>query len=284
MDGSTVNADVAISGWTGTQILFRCAALLAALGAAAPPAHSSDTPPPIDAGARVAHVLVALADNRYQGIVPVPAAIGNGDDPVHNLYWGAAYGLKTFFRKAADWDLVGKCSVGKGPVLERCVFRNRHEHVYVIIDAYRGREIKRAMSDFFAFAAGHAQEQVSIGEAEFVNAAGASDLVAYVGHDGLMDFRLDHYEYSTDSKRRDAVMLACASKSYFADALRSTGAKALLWTTGLMAPEAYVLEAALTGWARRETDDQICRRAAQAYDNYQHCGAKAAQHLFATGW
>ena len=279
-----VKAAVAIGAWTGGKTLFRCAVLLAALGAAVPRAHSSDMPVRINARGRVAHVLVALADNRYQGIVPVPAAVGNGDDPVHNLYWGAAYGLKTFFQKAADWELVGKCSVGKGPVLQRCVFRNRQEKVYVVIDAYRGREIKRAVSDFFAFAAGHAQEQVSIGEAEFVNAAGASDLVAYVGHDGLMDFPLDHYEYSTDSKRRDAMMLACASKIYFVDALRWTGAKPLLWTTGLMAPEAYVVEAALTGWARRETDDQIFRRAAQAYDKYQHCGAKAALRLFATGW
>lgn len=27
------------------------------------------------------HVYVALCDNVYQGIVPVPKAIGNGDDP-----------------------------------------------------------------------------------------------------------------------------------------------------------------------------------------------------------
>jgi phage-related baseplate assembly protein len=117
-----------------------------------------------------------------------------------------------------------------------------------------------------------------------VNAAGASDLVAYVGHDGLMDFALDHYEYSADSKRRDAVMLACASKSYFANALRWTGARPLVWTTGLMAPEAYVIEAVLSGWAVNDSDDQIRRRAAVAYDKYQHCGAKGALHLFATGW
>ena len=30
-------------------------------------------------------VYVALADNASQGIVPIPAAIGNGDDPEKNL-------------------------------------------------------------------------------------------------------------------------------------------------------------------------------------------------------
>lgn len=37
---------------------------------------------------RIIHVFVALADNVNQGIVPVPAKLGNGEDPVHNLYWG----------------------------------------------------------------------------------------------------------------------------------------------------------------------------------------------------
>ena len=46
---------------------------------------------------RTVHVFVALADNQSQGIVPVPAKIGNGEDPENNLYWGSAYGIKTFF-------------------------------------------------------------------------------------------------------------------------------------------------------------------------------------------
>jgi hypothetical protein len=72
-----------------------------------------------------------------------------------------------------------------------------------------------------------------VGAASSGAAPGAPDLVAHVGHAGLMDFALDHYEYSSHSKRRDAVMLACASKSYCANALRWTGAKPLVWTTGL---------------------------------------------------
>jgi hypothetical protein len=268
----------------GTRSLLRCAVLFAAPAVALPQARVVSPPGRSLAAGRVAHIVVALADNRYQGIVPVPAAIGNGDDPVRNLYWGAGYGLRTFLQKSADWELVSRCTPGKGPVLERCVFRNCQEKVCVVADAYRGREIRRAVSDFFAFAAGRAPELVPIGATEFVKAAGGSDLVAYVGHDGLMDFALDHYEYSADNKHRDAVMVSCASKSYFADALRWTGARPLLWTSGLMAPEAYVIEAALAGWARSETDDQVRRRAAAAYDRYQHCGTKAALYLFATGW
>lgn len=246
------------------------------------PARSQTAPVPVRG--RVAHVLVALADNQFQGIVPVPAAIGNGDDPVRNLYWGAGYGLRTFLNRSADWQIVGRCRPGNGPVLERCIFRHRQEPVYVVADAYRGREIKQAISDFFAYAAGHLPERVPLGDAGVLGAAGASDLVAYVGHDGLMDFDLERSYDSADNQRREAVMLACASKAYFADPLRRTGAKPLLWTTGLMAPEAYVIEAVLAGWAVRDPDERIRSRAAQAYNKYQHCGAKAAMRLFATGW
>jgi hypothetical protein len=47
---------------------------------------------------RVVHAFVALCDNKHQGIVPVPAILGNDDDPKNNLYWGAMYGVKTFFK------------------------------------------------------------------------------------------------------------------------------------------------------------------------------------------
>jgi len=39
-----------------------------------------------DKQTRVIHILVALCDNENQGIVPVPKAIGNGQDPGNNLY------------------------------------------------------------------------------------------------------------------------------------------------------------------------------------------------------
>ena len=81
-----------------------------------------------------------------------------------------------------------------------------------------------------------------------------------------------------------AIVLACASKSYFAPYLKNAHATPLLWTTGLMAPEAYTLKAALDGWIANENGERVRQRAAQAYDKYQHCGLRAAQRLFTTGW
>lgn len=64
--------------------------------------------------AKTIHVLVALCDNKYQGIVKVPKGIGNGQDPNTNLYWGCGYGLGRIFEKA----LIGK----KLNVINRIVF------------------------------------------------------------------------------------------------------------------------------------------------------------------
>ena len=232
---------------------------------------------------KLIHVLVALCDNEYQGIVPVPARIGNGDDPANNLYWGARFGVKTFFKRANDWKSIAESRNPRAEILERLVFKHQTKDVYLIADAYRGREIKRCVADFFEFSAGRAVETVKANSGE-LNAGGGADLVVYVGHDGLMDFSLDLRPQKADNRRRDAVMLACLSKRYFAEPLRNTGASPLLWTTGLMAPEAYVLKAAIDGWVLNEDGERIRRRAAAAYNQYQQCGMNAASRLFSTGW
>lgn len=45
-------------------------------------------PGPAAAETRVIHVLVALCDNEHQGIVPVSADLGNGDNPAINRIGG----------------------------------------------------------------------------------------------------------------------------------------------------------------------------------------------------
>lgn len=238
--------------------------------------------PPI----RTVHVFVALADNEHQGIVPVPARLGNGSDPEHNLYWGAAAGVKTFFARSSDWALLSCGQKPKPEVLERCLFKHRRAEVYLVADAYRGDEIRQAILDFFDAAAGASAEKITLPTTPAVTltARGGSNVVVYVGHDGLMDFQLPLVPRKKNEIHRDAIVLACASKQYFGEALRTAGAYPLLWTTNLMAPEAYTLKGALDGWIAGETNEQIHERAAVAYDKYQKCGLRGARRLFATGW
>jgi len=70
------------------------------------PLSSFAIPSVAESSPRVVHVFVALADNQHQGIIPVPPALGNGRDPQRNLYWGAAYGVKTYFKASEDWELA----------------------------------------------------------------------------------------------------------------------------------------------------------------------------------
>jgi hypothetical protein len=240
--------------------------------------------------AQVIHVFVALCDNVNQGIVPVAASLGNGEDPQRNLYWGAAFGVKTFFNKSKDWQPVAinsASSKSSSVVLDRVAYKHRRANAFLIAEAYRGLYIRQATEDFLAAAAGMPGESLIVsadGNQIELHLGGSANLIAYAGHDGLMDFHLTSIPGKRDDEQRDAVILACASKSYFTDAIRRTGAKPLLWTTNLMAPEAYILSAAIEGWLNRESDEQIRSRAAKAYDQYQHCGMKSANALFATGW
>jgi len=231
----------------------------------------------------VIHVFVALADNVNQGIVPVSASLGNGDNTKTNLYWGAAFGIKTFFSKSKDWQLISVTPNPSATVLERCIFKHRHSSSLLVADAYRGKEIAQTTWDFLEAAAGKPGEKLKAGDVEF-HTGGSADLVAYIGHNGLMDFKLQSQPKRRDDRERRAIILACASKSFFTSALQQSGATPLLWTTNLMAPEAYVLSAAIDGWMKKETDEQIRLRAADAYNKYQNCGVKAARNLFATGW
>jgi len=238
----------------------------------------------------VIHVFVALCDNVNQGIVPVSASLGNGDNPATNLYWGAAFGVKTFFTNSKDWLPVSTNTVSnksQSVVLDRRIFKHRTYNAFLVAEAYRGLYIKQATEDFLAAAAGVPGETLDVsvnGKSLALNVGGSADVVTYIGHNGLMDFRLSAVPGKRDDEKRAAIILACASKGYFAEPLRSTGANPLLWTTNLMAPEAYILSAAIDGWLRKETDEQIRLRAAAAYHKYQNCGIKSANKLFATGW
>src|SRR5215469_1980498 len=86
---------------------------------------------------KTVHVFVALADNKNQGIVPVAAKLGNGEDAENNLYWGAAYGVKTFFAHSKEWERVSCRPEPKSEILERCIFKHHSQNVFLVADAYR---------------------------------------------------------------------------------------------------------------------------------------------------
>lgn len=218
---------------------------------------------------KIIHVFVALCDNESQGIVPVPEKLGNGGDPANNLYWGAMYGVKTYFRKSTDWKLIETKNNHTDKILERVIFKHNTKDVFIIADAYKGSEIKQCMIDFLSAVAG---KEIK------------TNLAVYIGHNGMMDFNIDKTLIFKDRKKErkhpGAIVLACKSKQYFDTLLKSLKSEPLLLTTGFMAPEAYTLESALEGYLKNEDKNQIRERAAQGYNKYQKCGIKGARRLF----
>jgi hypothetical protein len=121
------------------------------------------------------------------------------------------------------------------------------------------------------------------GEAMRIDAGGAADLVCFVGHNGLMDAPLTSYpSRQGDGGPDQAVVLACKSQAHFVQRLRQAGCEALITTTGLMAPEAYTLDAVIRSWAAGDDPAATRRKAGDAYAEYQKISRRAALNLFAS--
>lgn len=238
-------------------------------------------------GTKTIHVYVALCDNKYQGIVPVPERIGNGQNPNTNLYWGCGYGVRSFFKlKTKDWELVRTFKPNNPKILERVLFKHVKQDVYLLADAYDGKHIKTCTEDFLK--ASNKQNPLKINPISSIqlNFGGKADLVSYIGHNGLMDFdvNIKFNKIDSSAKKTDVIILACYSKNYFKPHIIKAGANPILWTTHLMAPEAYTLKSAIDGWLLNESGKQIDERAAQTYNKYQKCDIKGARNLFTTGF
>lgn len=236
----------------------------------------------IDSTAKTIHIFVALCDNKYQGIVPVPAKIGNGQDPNNNLYWGCGFGIRTYFKKSKEWKLV-KVQKIDTIRLERLVFKHTTKNYYLIADAYNGQYIKQCTIDFLKSSSGRLKDTVRINN-KVIGISGNAELTAYIGHNGLMDFQLSEAFRNTDNKTRDVIILACISKNYYSAHLKSSKINPLVWTTGFMCPEAYTIHDAISGYVNNESNEKIRSRAALAYSKYQKCSEKAARNLLVTGW
>lgn len=215
------------------------------------------------AGPKQVRVFVALCDNKTQGIIPVGAKIGNGDDPESNLYWGCSDGLGSLFRKSAAWKLQKSSIVPTEPILRQVTYKHASGDIELTAYAYRGSAMKQCLIDF-----------------EKAAASGEHDLVAYIGHNGLMDFKLDP-PAPVAGNRTEVVVLCCHSISYFGSRLKDLGCRPILMTQQLMYPGAFLLEAAIDSWRQGHDKQAIRLSAAKAYAKNQKISVTAAKGIFA---
>jgi len=245
-------------------------------------------------------VHVALCDNKSQGIVPVPAKLGNGEDSANNLYWGAMYGFQGEFRRSSDWKKVYSRKLNTD-LLEVTVFSKtvkpelfwkklgvqKSFSIYLIGKAYRGKKIRTAVVDFIRTTFQDKGDKLKISDAVTLNGGGQSHILGFIGHNYLMDIPAKDYPFAktkrNQSLHKGIFILACKSHTYFAGPMLNFRTHNLATTKTLMAPECYTLryltDALLQG-ANHNTLQQAC---AKAYSKYQKISLTRASSVFRSG-
>jgi hypothetical protein len=208
-------------------------------------------------------VFVALCDNKSQGIIPVGEKIGNGDNPDANLYWGCSDGFGSLFSRSKLWKVTDSRKDVSTTILRRLSLHHTSADLDLVADAYRGSQIQQCLKDFEAAAA-----------------SGKFDLVAFIGHNGLMDFQLPPPP-TTKGNKTDVAVLCCLSDKYFSPRLTANGCRPILMTSQLMYPGAFLLQAAIESWNSGASTASIRSAAAAAYAKNQHISLKAASGVFA---
>jgi hypothetical protein len=116
----------------------------------------------------------------------------------------------------------------------------------LLANAYDGEEIKTCTEDFLK--ASNMQMEMRIKHDSLtIKFGGESDLFAYIRHNGLMDFRVKINFNNNIKEKKDVIILACYSKRFFSPQIEAANANPILWTTHLMAPEAYTLKSIIDG-------------------------------------
>lgn len=233
-------------------------------------------------GNLVIHVYVPLCHNDQ--VDCGSSLAGEPDNLKHNLYWGAAFGQKRFFRrKSSKWTEV-TVEKGSGNVLERAVYRRSFPGepwgreapitAWVVFDALHGDAIDEAIDGLYREAAGGGVLKLNDGEERVM----PINVVGYAGHNRMMDGK-----EAPATKGKAAIpsfVFACYSRSYFEDELKQRGSTMLLSTQALMAPEGYVVDALVTALAQNAPRGELREATASAYATWQKISLKTAKRMF----
>lgn len=208
-------------------------------------------------------VFIALCDNATQGIVPVPAKIGNGDDPATNLFWGCGDGLPSVLKASKGWKFVRDDVPTDSKILKRSIFTDRESLTEIAVEGWRGSEIRACLQAF-----------------ESALVSGEHALCILIGHNVLMDGKIPESGKKA-SKPVDAMVLCCKSESYFKNRLEKLGARPVLLTTQLMYPGGFLVRDTIPLWARGGSPRELRAAAGTSYARNQKISTKAATGVFA---
>jgi len=231
----------------------------------------------------VVEVHVPLCDN---SIIPCGnPKLGDGENPETNLYWATTPGFGRWFaRGGGGWkriELAG-AETGDKDVLALHVYRRTQRspaawrkagapaafELDLVVHAWRGTAIDRALATYAQDISGGATRTIKLADGTALDAGGAAQLVAWVGHNRLMD--LESFDWPEPSTtRKGTIAIACHTAAYMEESVSASTRVPLLMTRDFLFANAAPLEAAVLAFASGGTYAKIRVDAATAYAGVQ---------------
>jgi hypothetical protein len=225
------------------------------------------------------------------------AKLGDGDNPDTNLYWSTTPGFGEWFaRRGSGWKRVLKQTAdatGDKDVLAVHVYRRsidtpsawrkrgvpKHFELDIVVHGWRGKAIDRALAAYADDVSGKGTRALVLADNSKLAAGGSAQLVAFVGHNRLMD--LDKFEWPDPGAAvKGTIAIACDTAPYMKREVPAATRVPLLMTSDLLFANAAPLEAAVLAFATGGGYAQIRTDATTAYAGVQNATFKHVSGVF----
>lgn len=212
--------------------------------------------------------------------------LGDGDNPETNLYWSTTPGFGEWFaRRGSGWKRLAKQKAGEtgdADVLAVHVYRRSiatpaawrkrgapaQLEIDLVIHGWRGTAIDRALAAYAEDVSGAKPRPVTLADGSTLEAGGAAQIVAWVGHNRLMD--LESFQWpAPGTLAKGAIAIACHTAAYMEAEVPAPTRVPLLLTRDFLFANAAPLEATVLAFAAGGDYAAIRLAAATAYAGVQ---------------
>ena len=223
--------------------------------------------------------------------------LGDGDNPETNLYWSTTPGFGEWFaRRNSGWKRVLQqtaAETGDADILAVHVYRRsvtastawrkrgvpKQFELDIVIHGWRGKSIDKALAAYADEVSGKGMRELVLADKTKLVAGGAAQIVAFVGHNRLMD--LDAFTWPEPGATvKGAIAIACDTAPYMKRQVSAATRVPLLMTSDLLFANAGPLEAAVLAFATGGGYAQIRKDAATAYAGVQEVDVKRVWGTF----
>ncbi len=231
----------------------------------------------------VVEVHVPLCDN---SIIPCGnPKLGDGENPETNLYWATTPGFgRWFIRRGSGWKRVKLegTETGDKDVLAVHVYRRtvsapaawrklgapKQFELDLVVRAWRGTAIDRALAAYAQDISGGGTRTVKLDGGGTLDGGSAAQLVAWVGHNRLMDVSTFDWPKPAATKQ-GTIAIACHTAAYMEESVSAPARVPLLMTRDFLFSNAAPLEAAVLAFASGGSYAAIRSDATVAYAGVQ---------------